>query len=170
MIEQGAFDHVLGKIELIRGELREMNPAGPTHDDLVAYLNDWSVRATDPKAIRVRVQSGLELSDQQSRPEPDLLWVRARRYAQQHPTAADVTLVIEVSDCSLEADYSEKAALYAAAEIPEYWVVDATQRCIHVFRHPQAGEYQTCTAVKLGDRLLPLAPCHHPLSLDDLFV
>jgi hypothetical protein len=28
MVERGAFDHLNRKIELIRGEIREMNPAG----------------------------------------------------------------------------------------------------------------------------------------------
>jgi len=32
----GAFDHLNRKIELIYGEIREMNPAGPVHDDLIA--------------------------------------------------------------------------------------------------------------------------------------
>jgi Uma2 family endonuclease len=60
--------------------------------------------------------------------------------------------------------------LYAAAEIPEYWVVDAKKQCIHVFRNPQAGEYQTSTVARSDDQLLPLTACNRPLSLDDLFV
>lgn len=40
MVQRGAFDHLNRKIELIRGELREMNPAGPLHDDLITYLNN----------------------------------------------------------------------------------------------------------------------------------
>jgi hypothetical protein len=42
MVECGAFDHLNRKIELIRGEIRETNPAGPIHDDLISYLLDWS--------------------------------------------------------------------------------------------------------------------------------
>ncbi len=67
MVERGAFDHLNRKIELIRGELREMNPAGPIHDDLIAYINDWSDRSTDRNAIRVNVQTGLDLSELESR-------------------------------------------------------------------------------------------------------
>ena len=47
MVHCGAFDHLCRKIELIRGELREMNPAGPRHDDLITYLTylmNWSVK------------------------------------------------------------------------------------------------------------------------------
>ena len=46
MVECGAFDHLHRKIELIRGEIREMNPAGPAHNDYITYLTNWSVRAT----------------------------------------------------------------------------------------------------------------------------
>lgn len=60
-----------------------------------------------------------------SRPEPDLLWVKAGRYQQGHPTADDVMLAIEVSHTSLQYDLSEKASLYAEAGIVEYWLVDA---------------------------------------------
>jgi len=38
MIEQGAFDRLHRRIELIRGELRETSPAGPIHDDLITFL------------------------------------------------------------------------------------------------------------------------------------
>ena len=38
MVNRGAFVDLHRKIELIRGELREMNPAGPVHDELIAYL------------------------------------------------------------------------------------------------------------------------------------
>ena len=170
MVERGAFDHLNRKIELIYGELREMNPAGPVHDDLIAYLTDWSVRATDREKIRVTIQSGLDLSDLNSRPESDLLWVRAARYRDRHPTAADVKLAIEVSDSSLQADLIEKAALYAQASIIEYWIVDAKGQCVHVFRNPQTGEYTQRSVAKVGEFLSPLEPCNPPLDLRDLFV
>jgi Uma2 family endonuclease len=169
MVECGAFDHLKRKIELIRGEIREMNPAGPLHDDLIAYMTDWSVRATDRNEIRVNVQTGLDLSNLGSRPEPDLLWVRAARYRQQHPTSGDVKLAIEIADSSLQSDLIEKAALYAEAAIVEYWIVDANARCIHIFRCPQAGQYTHRSVAKIGEYLLPLEPCSTPLDLSDLF-
>ena len=36
MIARGAFDGLRRRVELIRGELREMNPAGPAHDDIIS--------------------------------------------------------------------------------------------------------------------------------------
>ena len=61
MIARGAFDHLNRKIELIRGEIREMNPAGPIHDDLIDYLTHWSYQVINDCDIRIRVQSGYAL-------------------------------------------------------------------------------------------------------------
>ncbi len=39
MVDRGAFDCIQGKkVELIRGELRLMTPAGPIHDDYIDFL------------------------------------------------------------------------------------------------------------------------------------
>ncbi|MCY2985643.1 MAG: Uma2 family endonuclease [Planctomycetota bacterium] len=169
MVELGAFDHLNRKIELIRGEICEMNPAGPIHDDLIAFLLNWSVRSTDPSIIRVTVQTGLELIELDSRPEPDLLWVRAGRYLDRHPNAADVKLAIEVSDSSLQNDLVRKSALYAEAGIVEYWIVDVPSKCIHVFRLPDDGCYSDRSLFKLEQTVSPLAHCSSPLDLRDLF-
>lgn len=169
MVAEGAFDHLNRKIELIRGELREMNPAGPFHDDLIEFLTRWSYQVVDDRDMRIRVQTGLSLAGQQSRPEPDLMWVRAARYRQSHPTANDVKLAIEVSDSSLQVDLIEKASLYAEAGIPEYWIVDAQGKCVHVFREPEAGKYCSRSVSKVGEQLSPIAPCRTPIDLKDLF-
>ena len=169
MVECGAFDHLYRKIELIRGEIREMNPAGPVHNDYITYLTNWSVRATSEDTIRVAVQLDLDLSGLESRPEPDLLWIRAGRYLDRHPSAADVKLAIEVADSSLQSDLIEKAALYAEANIVEYWTVDVQGRCVHVFRSPSGGTYADRSVAKAGEHLSPLEPCQKPLDLGDLF-
>lgn len=44
MAEAGAFDTLEHrKVELIRGELLFISPAGPIHDDLITYLTRWSI-------------------------------------------------------------------------------------------------------------------------------
>lgn len=169
MVGLGAFDHLAQKVELIRGEICAMNPAGPVHDDLIAFLIDWSIRSTDSRAIRVTSQTGLELPELDSRPEPDLMWVRADRYQDRHPTAVDVKLAIEVSECSLQYDLTHKSALYAEAGIVEYWVVDVQENCIHVFRQPSSGVYCDRSLAELGQQLSPLTACSSPLDLRALF-
>lgn len=90
MVTRGAFDGLNQKIELLEGEIHAINPAGPRHDHIIEYLNHWSVSSTDFAQIRVRVQSGLTLPDQESRPEPDVLWVKADHPANRHPIAAEL--------------------------------------------------------------------------------
>ncbi len=169
MVDCGAFDHLDRRVELFRGEIREMNPAGPVHNDYIAYLNHWSVRNTTDDKIRVLVQLDLDLGDLDSRPEPDLLWVQAGRYLNRHPTAADVRLAIEVSDSSLQADLIEKAELYGQAGILECWIIDIQGRCIHVFRAPVEGKYTERSVFKPGELLLPIAECSKALDIEDLF-
>lgn len=169
MVHCGAFDHLNRKIELIRGELREMNPAGPLHDDLITYLTNWSVLAASKKSILVTSQTGLNLAGLDSRPEPDLLWLRRARYRERHPSASDVKLAIEVADSSLNTDLIEKATLYAEAGIVEYWIIDASGRCVHVFRQPQGSTYTDRSIVNLGAKLSPLAANDAVLEIDDLF-
>ena len=169
MVECGAFDHLNRKIELVRGEIREMNPAGPVHNDYIAYLTNWSVRTTSEDTVRVAVQVDLDLAAQDSRPEPDLLWIRAGRYLDRHPSAADVKLAIEVAGSSLQTDLIEKAALYAEATIIEYWIIDVQGKCVHIFRNPRGGSYSVRSVAKSGEMLAPLEPSQRPLDLKDLF-
>jgi Uma2 family endonuclease len=168
MVERGAFDHLSRKIELIRGELREMNPAGPLHDGLIIYLTNWSARSI-PDSILVTSQTGLNLAELDSRPEPDLLWVRAADYRRRHPSAADVKLAIEVSDSSLNSDLREKAELYAEAGVVEYWIVDTNQACVHLFRDPQGAQYSDRSIANRGDKISPLASGNAVLDISDLF-
>jgi Uma2 family endonuclease len=45
-------------------------------------------------------------------------------YKIRHPPAADVLLLVEVSDSSLAYDCGVKLALYARFKIPEVWIVN----------------------------------------------
>jgi len=169
MVRVGAFEMIPRKIELIHGELIEMNPAGPMHDDLITYLNNWSFRNSDPAKTLITSQTGLDLPEQESRPEPDIMWIRAARYRDGHPRADDVQLAIEVSYSSLAYDIETKRHLYAEAGIREYWIVDSEASCFHVHREPQGDDYRrrfVCTAEH------SLSPEYQPsavLNLKDLF-
>jgi Uma2 family endonuclease len=170
MVNVGAFDRFPRKVELIRGELIEMNPAGPLHDHLITYLTNWSVRNSDSKRTQITSQTGLSLPGQVSRPEPDLMWLRLGNFREHHPMAGDVQLAIEVAYSSLVYDLEEKRRLYAEAGIVEYWIVDALANCIHVFTRPNQGEYQKREIFKVGERLAPLIAPEAMLDLKDLFV
>jgi Uma2 family endonuclease len=169
MVRVGAFDRIERKIELIRGELLEMNPAGPIHDDLIIYLTNWSVRNSDAERTLITSQTGLDLPEVQSRPEPDLMWIRATRYRDHHPRSADVQLAIEVADSSLGYDMETKRRLYAECNIREYWIVDTQAHCIHVYREPKAGDYTDRMVCHSPGRLSPLVQPSAILELIDLF-
>jgi Uma2 family endonuclease len=51
-------------------------------------------------------------------------------------------LVGEISDTSLASDLDEKKQLYAALQIPEYWVVDVRGDRIFAFQLQETGFYQ----------------------------
>ena len=170
MVNVGAFDRFPRKIELIRGELIQRNPAGPLHDHLITYLNNWSFRNSDPKETQITSQTGLSLPDQVSRPEPDLMWLRLANFRDHHPMASDVQLAIEVAYSSLAYDLEEKRHLYAEAGIVEYWIVDAEASCIHVFTRPERGDYQHREIFKVGEFLAPSIAPNAMLDLEDLFM
>ena len=86
MVERGAFDKIGPmKIELIHGELRFMNPAGPIHDDYIRYLTDWSYENSNRHFCSIQVQCSFMCDD--NRPEPDLAWLLPKRYGRLRATS-----------------------------------------------------------------------------------
>lgn len=135
-IESGLFAHP-ERLELIRGEIIErMSPQKNPHSYSVLQVYDALDEGFAPDC-NVRAQMPLDLG-QETEPEPDVVVVQGTRrdYAHRKPTAADVRLLVEVSDTTLRYDRTTKAALYAEAGIPEYWVLDLKGRKLHVFRDP----------------------------------
>ncbi|MCU0544934.1 MAG: Uma2 family endonuclease [Oscillatoriaceae cyanobacterium Prado104] len=53
-------------------------------------------------------------------------------------------LVVETADTTLASDLDEKKRLYAALQIPEYWVVDIQGQRVLAFRLQENGKYQEC--------------------------
>lgn len=168
MVDRGAFDCIGSKkVELIQGALRLMNPSGPIHDDFIDYLNRWSHEVTTRKEATIRVQGGLNCDD--NRPEPDLLWLRPGRYGRNRPTAADVLLLIEVSDTSLAIDLQEKADMYAAAGVQEVWVVDIPSSRINVLSHSDGKSYRKVEIALAPQFLSPQCLPSAKLDLSELF-
>lgn len=168
MVDRGAFDCIEGKkVELIRGELRFMNPAGPIHDDYIDYLTHWSVVSTLDKKANIRIQCGFICDD--NRPEPDVLWLQPRRYGRTRPTARDVMLLIEVSDSSLSQDLQEKADIYSEAGVQEYWVVDVPSSRIHVLSNSDGKSYRRIEIAVAPQCLSPTCVPTARLDLSDLF-
>lgn len=130
------------KVELIHGEIIQMSPIGSKHAALVDKLSNYLAFSLYEKAI-VRTQNPIQLLPN-SEPEPDISILKYKPdfYQEQHPKAADTLWVIEVAKGSYEFDAVLKAALYAKAGIPEYWIITLNKDQIEVFRMPNAEGYQ----------------------------
>ena len=62
-------------------------------------------------------------------------------------------LLIEVSDSTLNFDRTRKMRLYAAYNIPEYWIINLLDNNLEVYRQPQDGDYLQTMQLKAGDTL-----------------
>jgi Uma2 family endonuclease len=58
-----------------------------------------------------------------------------------------------VSLTTLNFDLNRKAALYAAAGVPEYWVLDLVRRMLVVHRRPDGSVYRLVQLFSEDDRV-----------------
>ena len=94
---------------------------------------------------KVRQAKPITLPNSQSEPEPDIAVVQrlGREYRQHHPYPENIFWVIEYADSSLKKDLEVKTQIYAAAGIPEYWVIDLKEMELIIFRTPTQNGYQS---------------------------
>jgi Uma2 family endonuclease len=132
LVERGAFrgQHVY----LFRGELIEMPPQFRPGAYAVTKLTSALHAVFGVNAgFEIRIQLPFETPGD-SMPEPDgLACTEAQNLRRPHPDQA--LLVVEVADGSLAED-RQKAYEYAAANVPEYWIIDVNGRRIEVYRDP----------------------------------
>lgn len=140
------------KCELLRGVIVAMSPQGWLHMEVIAWLTEVLILALD-RSYSVRPQ-GPYYADDWSMPEPDVCVVRKDPSRRQHPSAA--LLVVEVAVSSLRIDRTAKQVIYAENGVPEYWVIDAEKRQVHVYTDPRPGGYACHVTLGDGDVLGPL--------------
>jgi Uma2 family endonuclease len=133
------------RVELIEGEIVQMSPIGRLHRAFVGNLTLLLAVRLASYAL-VWVQNPIVLTDD-TEPQPDLAVLRRRAvpYRVREAHAEDVFLLIEVADSSLAYDRSTKLRLYAAAGIPEYWIVDCTTETVEIYRNPGPEGYRDVT-------------------------
>jgi Uma2 family endonuclease len=133
LIERGMFQPG-DRVELIGGALIAAEPQGAAHYTAIrktarvleaAFGPGWDVRTQGPLGL-----------DDDSEPEPDVAVVPGTPddYSQAHPSRP--VLTVEVAESSLAVDRRHKGSLYARAGLPDYWVLDLTQRRLEVYREP----------------------------------
>jgi Uma2 family endonuclease len=141
------------RVELIEGEIVEMSPIGERHAACVGRLTQVLSLLFQRQAI-LWIQNPIRLDDY-SEPQPDVsvLKPRADFYGQALPTPADVLLIIEVSDSTLEYDRQIKVPLYARAGVPEVWIVNLADERIETYADPAAGAYQMTAVAGRGEEV-----------------
>jgi Uma2 family endonuclease len=141
------------RVELIEGEIIEMNPIGSRHAACVGRLTKLLERMAGDRAI-VWVQNPVQVNEY-SEPLPDVALLKPRDdfYARANPQPSDVFLIIEVADSSVEYDRDIKIPLYAQAGIPEVWIVNLPKEAIEIYTRPLEGEYREISLVKRGESL-----------------
>ena len=139
MTEAGLLDEA-DRVELVEAELVDMAPIGSRHAFWVDRIAE-SFGGGASAAYMVRVQNPVLLSER-SEPQPDIALVKRKNYADRHPGAEDILLLIEASDTTLEYDRDVKLAMYARHAIPEVWLIDVNARELSVYCEPAEGEFR----------------------------
>jgi Uma2 family endonuclease len=143
------------RIELIEGELIDMAPIGSLHASVVSTLSMLFARQVGELAI-VSTQNPVSLPpDNEPQPDITLLKPRPDRYRNALPLAADVLLIIEVADTTVEYDREIKLPLYAQHGIPEVWLVDLQGGILEIYLEPGSKGYRKLLRPDRGETIAP---------------
>lgn len=149
-------------VELLEGILVYKMPKNTPHSTSTK-LGRREIEPRLPVGWHYQTQDPITLND--SEPEPDGAVVRGRieDYAKAHPGPADVAIVIEVADSSLERDRGMKLRSYARAGIPVYWIINLVDSQVEVYTDPvTAGVVEPTYSTQLIFRSADLVPLTVP--------
>jgi Uma2 family endonuclease len=140
------------RVELIDGFLVKKMGKNPPHvwsTDAVAEI----MKAKTP-GWWCRQEAPVRIPDFDE-PEPDVSVVRGSRddYRSRIPEAADVVLVVEVSDTTLDRDQGPKWSAYARGRIPVYWIVNLVDGQVEVYTDPGPDGYATAQNFAPGQEI-----------------
>ncbi len=134
MVEKGILNDET-QLELLEGLLIAKMPKNPPH-----RISNKLLRTALEKIVPIGwyVDSQEPITLTNSEPEPDVIVVvgQTTDYRDRHPYAADVEIVIEVSDTTLQRDRTLKQRIYAKAGVPVYWILNLSDRQLEVFTQP----------------------------------
>ena len=165
LVAAGAF-HPMARLQLVQGEIVEMAPQSAEHATAIGRLQKALEQVFGERHV-VRPQLPLALSDE-SEPEPDLAVVEGslEDFRHQHPARA--ILIVEIADSTLDFDRGRKRAMYAAAGVPEYWILNLVDGVLEVYREPRESTYGAARRLGPDDRLSPFAAPGRQLRVADL--
>ena len=157
------------RYELIEGEIVRMSQNMP-HATLLAVVWQWALETFGRKCVVSQPSIDVSPDDNPtSEPMPDIVVLnRPAREFDDRPKPADIQLLIEISDSTLQNDRVKKARLYARAGIVDYWVVDVKSQSITIHRVPRNGEYDAIETYSGSAMLTPLAAPQHSIQVSEL--
>ena len=138
------------RVELIDGEVIEMNPIGWRHARSVRRLTARLVRAAG-ESYAVGVQNPITTSEH-GEPQPDLV-VHEEPPPGRLPGPEEVLVLVEVSDSTLQHDRNVKLPRYARAGIPEVWIVDRQGEMVERYNAPHEDGYRRTERARRGESL-----------------
>lgn len=161
------------RFELIDGVLIEKMPQARRHANSLTLMALWLSKVFGE--LRVEQRVSIDVRPEANRinePEPDAIVTRGMLadYRESHPGPEDILLAVEISDSTLSFDRGAKAALYAQAGIPDYWVFDTNGRRLIVHRQPEGGRYTEVIAYFEGESVAPLAAPGHAMPVSNLIL
>jgi Uma2 family endonuclease len=141
------------QVELINGYIVGREDMKPSHVIVTERLRR-RLESILPSSWLVREDKPIRIPDFDE-PRPDLAVVRGdpERYAHHHPGPADVALLIEESDASLQRDQGDKLMIYAQAGIPVYWIANLVNRRIELYGDPGPGGYASRVSFGSGQNV-----------------
>ena len=171
--------HALGvfggrRVMLIDGEVLVMSPMNEPHARAIVFVLQ-ALQAAFGENFTFRPQLPMDLG-QTTDPEPDVIVAAGAPRSQPPAPPTTAVLVVEVADSSLPFDTGDKASLYAAAGIAEYWVLDLlAHNRLYVFRdpRPEPGQrfghgYFHQSLIGPADTVSPLAAPQASVLVGDL--
>jgi hypothetical protein len=147
------------RVELVEGELISKAGKKRPHVNALTLMQTWLVQVFGPRFVNAEAPIDVAPGDNPTNePEPDLIVLKQDlSHFTSNPRAQDLRLVVEIAATSLNFDLTVKAALYARAEVFEYWVLDVVGRRLLVHRNPRSGAYADIFVYGEHERVSPLA-------------
>jgi Uma2 family endonuclease len=166
MIQTGVFDEN-DQVELLNGAIVEKMPKGTKHSAATDRATRIFYR-TFEETVVIRNQNPIWL-DELSEPEPDIVLAKARDddYEDSHPTPAEIYLILEVSDSTLDYDRNTKGEAYARAGISQYLVLNVQEKVLEDYREPSADGFQSKQTYHAGQQFNLVAFPEASLSVDE---
>jgi Uma2 family endonuclease len=159
------------RVELIDGQIVESARMTPLRACVVSLLHEKFARDHWREDSFVQVRGPL-VHDEYNETEPDCVIVRGNlQKFERHPHACDALLVVEVADLHLLPERRERAKLYGAMNIQEFWLINLSTFQVEVSELPSAArrEYGSVTVYGKGDLVKPRFDSSIEIAVSDLF-